>query len=358
MRACLIVVLCALSSCGAADDAAESSPERLPTSSLEDGGLDRAYWDAALRDLEDRRLPIDAMLLVHRGAVVAEYYAPGHARRSLHDLRSATKSITSMLVGAATDRGMLDLQASVESFFPEQSAHPSWRDYQPMRVGDLLTMSSGLDCDDWAASPGNEERMYLSADWLDFFFAIPAKREPGERFSYCTSGVVTLGEIVSRVAGRSLPELAEAWLFEPLGITDAEWAEAPHGVTDSGGHLRLSVESLAKLGLLMHGGGVYAGKRLLSASYVEASLTPSTWIFSPDQGPQYGYLWWLEPVRDGVAHSYQARGNGGQYIIALPAFDALVVFTGHAYNQPPEISQAPFDLTQRFVVPMLEQPAR
>jgi CubicO group peptidase (beta-lactamase class C family) len=343
-----------LASACATPPIADRSSTPLPRASLASVGLEEAPWTEAVEALTRQRLPVDTLTVTVAGRIVAEHARPPHDSRTLHDLRSSTKSITALLVGAALDRGLLaSLDEPVRAFFPEQRPPDSWDAFDAMTIEDLLTMRSGLDCDDWdTRSRGNEERMYRTGDWLGFFFALPALEAPGERFSYCTAGVVVLGEIVARVAERPLPEVADAWLLAPLGIREARFAEAPRGVTDAGGHLELSAESLTKIALLALAEGRWEGEAVISASFVDAMLTPHTTVH-PAGGPRYGYLFWLEPVEDGVVRSFQTRGNGGQFAIALPELDAVVTFTGHAYNDDAR-QAAFFELTARRLIPWLE----
>ncbi|NJK45307.1 MAG: serine hydrolase [Pleurocapsa sp. SU_196_0] len=174
-----------------------------------------------IRDIRDKHPLIDGVSVGVGDAFVAEAYFNGYTAATPHDLRSATKSITSLLVGIAVDRGLLRLEQPITTFFPDQTPHASW--HEAITVQHLLTMSSGLDCDDNANTAGNEERMYVSSDWIKFFFAIPRTRPPGQVHAYCTAGVVLLGEIVSRVARQPLPEFARTHLFQPLEILEAHW---------------------------------------------------------------------------------------------------------------------------------------
>ncbi len=338
---------CALTACAPAiQTAVQIAPLELV--SLESQGLDRRYWDATLEEIRRGNLPIDGLAVSVGGRFVAESYFGGYSANTPHDLRSATKSLTSLLVGIAVDQGLLSLNDPIVRFFPEYSPHPSWR--EPITVQHLLTMSSGLNCDDNANTPGNEEHMYASGDWLKFSFAIPRLRPPGEVHSYCTAGVVLLGEIVARASGVRLPAFASQYLFAPLKIFEARWAVAPGVVTDAGGHLSLTPQSMMKIGELVRNGGLWNGKRVISQRWVSDSLEPRN---SPDPtNPtlKYGRLWWLEPVQNGTVRSYQARGNGGQFIMVVPEVNLTVAFTGNAYNSPKSL--AAFVLMQRFLIPM------
>ncbi len=347
-------------SCGGGPDTrptqGDASDSALPTATLQAANLPADLWERALQDMQARGMQVDQIALMVDGRVLATHHGTGHSDTTLHDLRSATKSVTSLLVGIAIDRGLIGgLDAPIDLFFPDYVNPLRLSAHRAITVRDLLSMRSGLDCDDGRdASAGNEERMYPRADWIRFFYDIPAVEAPGSRFSYCTAGVVMLGEIVARAAGQPLPAFAQEALFEPLGIRNAVWATGPRAVTDAGGHLRLSLASMLKLGELMRRGGIWQDSRVVSQTWVSHSVR-STGLIAPEQGfvAHMGLLWWLEPVVDGVARSFQARGNGGQLVIVVPEFKLVVAVTGHAYNQSAAVQFAPFVLLQRWFIPAL-----
>ena len=356
----LLVVL--TSGCGGGPDVrpaqGNANDSALPTATFESMMLNPALWAAAMQDLDAQGMQVDQIALMVDGRLLAARHSGSHSETTLHDLRSATKSVTSLLLGIAIDQGLIaSADLPVDSFFPDLTAHPSRSDWRALTLRDLLTMRSGLDCDDWRDSKGNEERMYGTSDWVRFFYAIPAVAAPGSVFSYCTAGVVVLGEVIARAARQPLPEFAQAALFEPLGIRNAIWADAGAGITDAGGHLRLSLASMLKLGELMRTGGNWQGRRVVSQAWVTQSLRSSgaMWPNDPGLRAHMGQLWWLEPVRDGVGQAYQARGNGGQLIIVMPEFKLVLAVTGHAWNAPPQVQWAPFGLLERWLIPALRQ---
>lgn len=321
----------------------------LPGASFRELGLDAARWQAAVDEIERRALRIDQMALLVDGRLVAELHRHGHDARSLHDLRSATKSVTSLLVGAALAS---QIDRPIAALFPEFADTAAAR----LSLRELLSMRTGLDCDDGTpASRGNEERMYRSDDWLRFFFTLPPRGDAGAAFSYCTAGIVAAGEAVARRSGEALPDFARRMLFEPLGIAGERWQPAPRGVTDAGGHLRLTLPAMLKLGELMRLGGQWQGRRVIDEAWIARSLEPASRVDESGRASAawFGLGWWLEPVRDGRAVSFQARGNGGQAIIVLPELNAVIAFTGHAYNTDLATQLAPFDLVTRHLAPML-----
>jgi CubicO group peptidase (beta-lactamase class C family) len=281
---------------------------------------------------------IEAFVLMRDGQVTQQV-APASFTRKPPDIRSATKSITALLVGIAIDRGEIpSLDARVVDLLPEY-AEPLSADplKARMTVRDLLTMRSGLDCDDWNPdSPGHEDRMYRRRDWLRFWASTPQLRAPGEQFSYCTGNVIALGRILAHAAGKPLSDYAEQHLFAPLGIRSARWATWNRGAdTDSGGHLRIHPADFAKIGQLLLDGGRHRDVQLVSRAWIDAMTTAHTDI--PDRPQQYGYLWWIDRIRSpGLPKGriWMAWGNGGNYLVLMPEQHAIAVFSGTRFNRP------------------------
>jgi CubicO group peptidase (beta-lactamase class C family) len=276
--------------------------------------------------------------LIRNGQVVAKA-GEDATRRSPPDLRSATKSVTALLVGIALERGHIpSLQARVADLLPEyRDALQSDPKKAAITVEDLLTMRSGLDCDDWdPKSPGHEDTMYEKRDWLAFWAAVPAREPTGKRFSYCTGNVIALGAIVARGSGMRLDEFALRHLFVPLGIDSAKWESWNRGKeVDSGGHLRLPARDFAKIGELVLGQGEWQGKRIVSKEWVTRMTAAHTDI--PGRKQRYGYLWWVdETSQPGLPKTriLMAMGNGGNLLIVMPELSAVAAFTGKRFNQP------------------------
>ncbi|MBL8517007.1 MAG: serine hydrolase [Betaproteobacteria bacterium] len=281
---------------------------------------------------------ITAFHLSIAGESLAAYAAPA-LRGKPPDLRSATKSITAILTGIALERGHIpSLKSRVADLLPEyKAAMLADPRKAAMTVEDLLTMKSGLDCDDWTpGSPGHEDTMYEKRDWLAFWAAVPSREAPGARFSYCTGNVIALGAIIARGSGVALDAFAESALFAPLGITGARWDTFNRGKgIDAGGHLRLQPADFAKIGELVLNGGRWQDKQVVSANWISAMTTAHADI--PGRKQRYGYLWWIDATSQPSLPSTRllmAWGNGGNFLIVMPELKAVAAFTGTRFNQP------------------------
>jgi len=283
---------------------------------------------------------VTAIVVDVGGAVDARYFSGDES--TLRNTRSATKTITGTLIGIAIERGEL---AGVETRILDVLDDLVVRNSDPRKheitVEDFLTMSSLLECDDWNEfSAGNEERMYLVDDWVEFTLGLPIRGFPswtdrpedapcGRSFSYCTAGVSTLGAVLERATGVPVPAYAQEHLFDPLGIENATWAFSPRGIAQTGGGLELRAGDLAKLGGLYRDGG-------------RARI---------DDRYDYGYLWWLRTY-DGIA-SYGMGGTGGNRVVVLPGLDAVVVIAAENFSRR-DAQQLTDTLLERHVLPTLD----
>lgn len=330
---------------------ARSVPKALadgwPTASVESVGLSAPRLDsmeAAIRSGAFKK--VTSVLIARRGKLAFETYFDGTAA-DLRDTRSATKSITGMLVGIAIDKGFLaGVDAPILPFFQDKQPvkHPDPRK-DAMTVEDFLTMSSPLECDDWNGfSRGNEERMYLIEDWVKFTLDLPIRgvmttgsklpdASTGRRFSYCTAGASTLGAVLERATHSPVPEFAERHLFSPLGIRESQWVFSPMGLAQTGGGLRLRSRDLLKLAQLYANGGLWDRTRVVSESWVKASTRSHSRI---DDRTEYGYFWWLRRFGSGE-HPHTAfymTGNGGQKVAVFPEIDLVTAITTTNYGTP------------------------
>ncbi len=334
IRIVLSLMLAVVSSTAVADD---EWPRTAPAAAgLNPQPLEA--MDAAVRKGDFKQ--ITSILIARDGKLAFEAYYDADGEAGLRNTRSVTKSVTDMLVGIAIDQGKLaGVGAPVFAFFPEKHPvlHPDPRK-EKITVEDLLTMSSLLECDDQNQySRGNEESMYLLEDWTQFALDLPVRGFPdwvakpqdspyGRSFSYCTAGPTLLGPLLEKATGEKVDQFAARTLFGPLGIARLKWQYTPAGPAMTGGGLGLRSRDLLKLGQLYLDGGVWRGKRIVSAGWVKQSMAPHAQV---DENTDYGYFWWIKKfTQDGKTYrAVMMSGSGGNKVVVMPEQHVVAVIT-------------------------------
>jgi len=364
-RPALVVLAAALASCSLLSHGDESAYEyRVPprtgdgweTASLEEEGLDEERMVRLMGDL--RRIgdhQVHGIVLVRGGRLVFEEYFEGRrmslgrytgetgfGREDTHSLASATKSVTSTLVGIALDRGALSsVQQRVFDFFPEHAdlvaADPR---RAAMTLEHLLLMEAPITWNDeevpYSDASNDLVRMFTSADPLRYALSKDLYAAPGALFDYCNASTNVLGDIVRRATGRRLDHFADTVLFAPLGITTFRWYRMSPDVVLASGDLELRPRDAAKIGLLFLNRGMWNGRRVVSSEWVDRATAR---LVRPDAAHSwavsYGYGWWhLDLAADGRTYpAYTAAGWGGQWIAVVPSADLVLVTTGGNYDR-------------------------
>lgn len=310
--------------CGLTLSAAAPVPARLETL--------LARWD------HDEHPDLRGIVVLRAGRRVAERYYNRASPDELHDIRSAGKSVTALMVGIAHDRGAIrSVDDPVSRYWPAAAGRP----VGAATLANVLTMRSGLAAfDENPESPGNEDRMDAAADPLAFVLAVPAADPQGTRYRYNSVTAYTAGVVVAKATRSRMSDFARKHLFAPLGITRWRWDDDAAGMTKGQGNLRMSTRSLARLGDLVAHSGRVDGRRIVSASWISAMLAPRVAIAADDRyAHAYGYFWYRKTHRiDGAAIPVSfASGNGGNKIYVAPTCDLVVAVTssayGHGYGQ-------------------------
>ncbi|MEQ8907040.1 serine hydrolase [Ekhidna sp.] len=277
---------------------------------------------------------LHSVLLIKNNQLIIDEYFNGYDAKKLHDLRSVNKSIKSILLGIAIEKGIIDdINDPISKYLKSHSPKKNLDERKDeITIRHLITMSAGWDCNDWdKKSKGQEDRVYKKEDWIQYTLDLPVVNAPGKVSNYCSMGVIILAEIISQASGSTIDKFAEEYLFKPLGIENLKWGHTSEkDVIPSGKRLYLTPRDLAKIGQLILNEGSWNGQQIVSANWIKESTTTKTAITSVE----YGYLWWNIPfiINGKELISKTATGNGGQYIIVIPEMDIVAVFTGGAYN--------------------------
>lgn len=298
---------------------------------------------------------IKALVVIRDGQLLIEEYFNGATRDTLHDTRSVGKSFASTMLGIAIDEGHIKSENQTLKDFYDLKR---FANYSPgkenVSLKHLLTMSSDFDGnDDNEDSPGNEQKMYPTADWVKFALDLPMDqtRTAGDRWGYFTAGVVVLGDIINKSVPEGLEKYADKKLFKPLGIQKYEWPYTPQKVPNTAGGLRLRALDFAKYGQLYQNGGKWNGKQVISREWVQKTFTRQIPL-SPGGEDAYGYLFWNTTFKiDGKRHeAFFATGNGGSKIFVFKDRPLVIVVTGTAYGKWYMHSQV-FSMINKYVLP-------
>jgi CubicO group peptidase (beta-lactamase class C family) len=290
---------------------------------------------------------VHAVLVARGGKLVFERYFRGsdeiQSRRignvtfhadTLHDMKSVSKSVASLALGIAIDRGLIgSVNEPIFSLFPELSDLRS-PEKERLQLAHALTMSMGLKWVEATPSTGDDDndeaRMHRSSDPCRYVLGLAETAPPGQEFFYNTGALTLVSAIIRKATGRPLDEFARVTLFEPLGISGVEWIRVK-GDTDAGGGLRLRPRDMAKIGQLVLAGGRWKDRQVVSKAWIDASMTPR---MEATSGYFYGYLWWLgRSLFNGrEVHWAAALGRGGQSIRIVPELDLVVGVTAGYYQ--------------------------
>ncbi|HEX3127607.1 MAG TPA: serine hydrolase [Thermoanaerobaculia bacterium] len=335
-----------------------------PTGSLNEVGIDRAGIEKLIQRILDMPMEsvdtpeIHGVLIARHGKLVLEEYFHGQHRDKLHETRSAAKSVTATLVGAAMQTGApLALSTPV---YKAMNGGEFPADLDPrkraMTLEHLLTMSSGYFCDDTnPEAPGGEEIMINQEeepDYYRFTLKVPMASAPGEKAVYCSSNPNLALGVLGRATSEFPLDTFDRLLGAPMKIDRYGWPIDPAGNPYGGGGVQLLPRDFMKFGQLMLNGGTWEGRRILSRDFV-ARASASLYHL---RNVTYGYLWWGidYPYKNRTVHAFYATGAGGQTVTVVPDLD-LVVAT-FAGNFSSKGSAEASLLTPRYILPAVREP--
>jgi CubicO group peptidase (beta-lactamase class C family) len=326
-------------------------------SDLSSEGIDAARILPWLERLHEDPKNIHSVLIIRNNRLVAEAYFGGWHRERLHTLRSASKSFVSTLTGIAVDKGYVTVDDKLFDFFPEYAHLSGNEGKNDIEIRHLLTMTSGLLWDEKTYSypdkRNDEYALDTSKDRIGYILSKPMDAMPGTKFVYNSGGPFLQSAILERVTGEDIETFSGKHFFEPLGIKNYFWRQEGDDLIPATGPLFLCSRDMGKLGQLFLDKGMWKGKQIISSEWVDEAT--ATFIGNEDDGEGYGYNWWIARsfINEEEVRVYMARGNGGQFIFVVPAFNAVVVFTGGNFDDPPG-APSPYRLLTSVILPAME----
>ena len=358
-------------------DLACGSPTSLndgwPMATPESVGLDGQRLCGIAAKLAATNANVHGVVIARQGKLVFEQYFPGYdepwgmgeGRRYefdatiKHDMRSVSKSVTSLLVGIAIDRELIkSADEPVVKFFPDYASVKT-AGWDQITLRHLLTMSSGIRWDEnraWKDPENDEPHLGNEADPVRYVLSKAVAAAPDSFWNYNGGGTDLLGNVIERVSGKSLEAFAREALFSPLGISDWEWMKYRNEHVAPAAGLRLRPRDAAKIGQLVLNKGTWDGKQIVSAKWIEQSVTPRFQAIGYFGGLfYYGQQWWMGRTLSGDKDVkwIVAQGLGGQRIFIIPELDLVMVTTSGLYGSPRQ-GNAALDILANFIIPYVK----
>lgn len=340
----------------------ETTGDGWRTARAGDLGVDEAALARAVQRIQDVDPSaargvwlIHSVAVAYRGRLILDEYFYGFGRDEPHDMRSASKTLSSVILGATMMEGVdISPQTPLYPLFASMGpfANPDPRK-DGITVGHALTHTTGLACDDYAedpVSPGNEDAIAdqtAQPNWWKFTLDLPMAYEPGEHYAYCSANINLAGGALTMATGEWLPALFDRTIARPLQWGEYHWNIMPNGEGYVGGGAYVRTRDFLKLGQMMLNKGKWNGRRIMPEDWVresveaQAQLSLATTGLSPETfAERYyevgeGYAWHLIDVQSGdrTYPAFHANGNGGQLLIVVPELDLAVMFTAGNYRQ-------------------------
>ncbi|RDC58218.1 class C beta-lactamase-related serine hydrolase [Pedobacter chinensis] len=292
-------------------------------SSPEEQGMSSLTLINGIQKLKQDNTNIHSLLVIRNDHIVLDACFYPFQKNYVHDIASVTKSITSLLIGIAIDKGFIKNEdEQVITYFPEYTVKNDT--LKNIRIKHLLNMASGWQCS-WNDREKELQQMQENPDWVEFMFALSFSSEPGEKFSYCSGNFYLLAEILQRATKMKCHEFARKYLFDLLQFSNTYWEENDIGVNFGWGDFIASPYDLAKIGCLLLNDGKWNGKQIISNEWLK-KIKPLYYIHGTES---YGYGWWLDSENP---DEIQALGRGGQRLFILREKNLVIAVTGGGLN--------------------------
>ena len=328
--------LAAQTSISALDNAITRAENRIETSSM-----------PSFRNLE-------SFLVWSEGDFRHVKYFNGVSSQTIHQIQSQTKSIISLLLGIAVDKGFVKSEYEpVSAFFPEY-----FNDKDTLKslviIRDLLTMSAGFEWEEMLPfndQRNNNIRMNYSGSYLKYALSRPMASQPSAEFKYNSGAPMIVAGIIEKTANMPLDRFAEKYLFNPLNINEYRWIKDSTGLCHAGGGLFLKPEDMVKIGALVLNKGKWEEENIVPEEWLRRSFEPYFETTFSDHS--FGYFWWIKEMRisdNKTTRVISAQGAGGQYMFIIPEYNLIVAFTENNFGTP---LVGPF-LFEAYILPALK----
>ena len=311
----------------------------LPYASYEDAGFNRDSMNVLIDKIYNfEHSDFTGLVVIKDNKLVTEWHFNTYWRNQILDIRSAGKSITSLLLGVAMKEGLVDnLDQDIYSFFPKEKYPGIHQDYKKIKLSHVLDMASGLDADtDRSETPGHAVNWSGNEEWVQYILTIPLADEPGKKWVYADINAAIVGAIIEEKSGMSLRDFAAENVFKPLGIKQFYWYTNAANQTVAAGTLYLSTLDFAKLGNLVANEGKWGDEQIVQADYIEKLINRKAYDLTDYWAltDSYGMLWYKKSrTIKGKTYDYLwASGRGGNQLIVLPKENMVIALTATAYG--------------------------
>lgn len=278
------------------------------------------------------------LVVIKDHQLAIEWYYNTFWRNQILDIRSAGKSITSLLLGVAIQEGLIEsLDQDVYSFFPKEKYPAINEDYRKIKLRHLLDMSSGLDADtDDDGTPGHVAHWGAGDEWVNYILNVPLIDEPGKKWVYADINPALIGAIIEERSGMSLRDFAYEKVFKPLGIKQFFWSTNASNQTVASGTLYISTLDLAKFGVLVANEGRWGEEQIVSADYIKTLIERKVFDLTDywDLTDSYGMFWYKKQrtIKGKTFDYLWASGRGGNQLIVIPEENMVIALTATAYG--------------------------
>jgi CubicO group peptidase (beta-lactamase class C family) len=300
-----------------------------------------------------------SVVISKKGEIIYENYFDGYNPNIPHDMKSASKSISSAIVGIAKDKSLFkNVDQSIFDFLPEK--YQTYNDSLKTKISiqSLLTMSSGIDAIDYGInanpkSSATEDNYQRTPDWIEAILKAPMIHKPNTKANYGSANPALLGVAMDSVVSEPLELFIDKFLFQKLEISNyiiqTDLRDKPY----FGGGMYLTPKDMLKFGELYLNKGKWKSKRIISKKWVKNSFKNYRNLENVTDKNGYGYLWWHNTYKANEKNikSIEARGNGGQYIFVIPCLQTVVVITSGNYRNGK--TQQPEMIFEKHILPYL-----